>query len=208
MLALSEPLPGVALITAPTYYEIAATFLRPQEFYESPHAHIRGQYFTREEYEDLYAKKWGNNTYTSDFDGFNIPADQVRQFYSLFTDLSRKEMCLKATLLPMWLEWRYVIGAKRGDIETINHEMAHALWHTNDEYRAAMLAEVRQCGERAKYRKYLKGNGYSSHLFDDETQAYAATMSRRWATEHGFVYAAAKPFRRILKRHLPVASRD
>ena len=52
---------GIYLLRFRTQYELAATFLRVQEHYESPKFH--GRVFSLEQYMDWYAADRGNFTY-------------------------------------------------------------------------------------------------------------------------------------------------
>ena len=70
-------------VEAESQYDLAMTFIRIQEFYESPFREIRGHDFILEKYMDRYAKEYGNFTYTTDWNGFNVPGDIVRKFFSL-----------------------------------------------------------------------------------------------------------------------------
>ena len=48
----------IILINAKDQYELASTFIRLQEFYESPFSEIKGHTFSMEEYMDIYANSW------------------------------------------------------------------------------------------------------------------------------------------------------
>ena len=77
-----EIYPNLFLFTFPNQYELASTFIRLQEFYESPYKEIKGQYFTLEKYMDRYAKDQEDNkfTYFEDWNGFNVPGNIVLKF--------------------------------------------------------------------------------------------------------------------------------
>jgi len=51
---------NIYLVIAPSQYILAATFMRFQEYHESPE--FKGRIFTVEEYMDWYAKTYGNFT--------------------------------------------------------------------------------------------------------------------------------------------------
>ena len=81
---------GIYLLSLKTQYELAATFLRVQEHYESPKFH--GRIFSLEQYMDWYAARYGNFTYYKDWSGFNVPSTAFAAFYrSKFDPLSEKE---------------------------------------------------------------------------------------------------------------------
>jgi hypothetical protein len=52
---------GVYLLRFKTQYELAATFIRVQEHYES--SRFYGRIFSLEQFMDWYAKRYGNFTY-------------------------------------------------------------------------------------------------------------------------------------------------
>src|SRR5512138_554281 len=62
-----------------TLYELASTFLRFQEHYESPR--FRNRIFSLEEFMDWYAEKTGAFTYFTDWSGFNVPSSTFEAFY-------------------------------------------------------------------------------------------------------------------------------
>src|SRR3989344_6116167 len=81
---------NVYLVVAPSQYQLAATFMRFQEHYESPY--FRKKIFSVEEYMDWYARKRGNFTYYKDWSGFNIPSWVLAPFYEgKFDPLLEKE---------------------------------------------------------------------------------------------------------------------
>jgi hypothetical protein len=80
----------IYLLRFKTQYELAATFLRVQEHYESPRFH--GHIFSLEQYMDWYAKRYGNFTYYEDWSGFNVPSTALQPFYEgKFDPLAEKE---------------------------------------------------------------------------------------------------------------------
>lgn len=88
----------IYLLRFKTQYELAATFLRVQEHYESPRFH--GRIFSLEQFMDWYAKRYGNFTYYEDWAGFNVPSTALQPFYEgKFDPLSEKE---KEFLPPVW----------------------------------------------------------------------------------------------------------
>lgn len=56
------PLPGVIRLEFKNQYECCSSFMRLQEFYESPFKEIRGRFFKLDQFMDVYAKKQGNFT--------------------------------------------------------------------------------------------------------------------------------------------------
>jgi hypothetical protein len=76
---LREVAPNVYLMTYDTPYELCMSFVRVQEFYESPE--FKGKYFTLEEFIDWWSlnesKIKGSFDYPARWSGFNIPGTVI-----------------------------------------------------------------------------------------------------------------------------------
>jgi hypothetical protein len=70
---------GVYLLRSKTQYELASTFLRIQEHYESPF--FSGKIFSLEQYMDWCAARTGSFTYYEDSSGFSVPSSALQPFY-------------------------------------------------------------------------------------------------------------------------------
>src|SRR5206468_3707182 len=110
--------------------------------YESPYKEIRGKHFTLEQFMDRYARARGNFTYTTDWSGFNVPGHIVDNFFVEFLgDLLEKEQTLFECLKPHGCDNQFVCGAVRYyvialyDDDCLDHELAHAFYYLNDDYR-------------------------------------------------------------------------
>lgn len=169
-----------------TQYELCSTFVRVQEFYESPFEGIRGHYFTLEEFMDHYAKTNGNFTYFSDWGGFNVPGDVVNSFFDKFDELRQKEHVILDAVKPFWFTSDkhsdyYVIGTYAdadGDETTyVAHEIAHAYYYLDATFKSAQDSIYEQLDSEVKARVAvaLIDMGYSEQVILDETQAYFAT---------------------------------
>lgn len=180
-----------------TQYELCMTFIRLQEFYESPFEEIRGKYFSLEKYMDCYAAEYGNFTYPTDWNGFNVPGNVVQDFFnsakfSFGHNLSHKEYWLYHTLFDADLigtgnkDKFYLLGThaetdKKGlkVNEALDHEYAHAFWYLSSEYRQDQeenLSKLSKKTTKAIHRA-LKEKGYTEGVFEDETQAYLSTST-------------------------------
>lgn len=159
---------------------LAQTFVRLQEFYESPFKDVRGKHFTLDQFKKLYSKNGGGFTYYEDWAGFNIPGHVVRNFFRIFKDLSQKEIRIKNLLKDaLSADGRfYVIGIpKLKNKEIVNHELSHAMFYTVPAFRKQMTKVALRMPETVKrdvFRK-LKEMGYSNNVKIDEFQAYMAT---------------------------------
>jgi hypothetical protein len=72
----------------------------------------------------------------------------------------------------------YTIAYVKGDVLTKRHELRHAMYFFNQDYRAEIekLWSSFSCGERLTIEKFLSKCGYKKEQFLDEFQAY-------WFTE-------------------------
>jgi len=85
----------IFLLRFDTQYELASTFLRIQEHYES--SRFRKRVFSLEDYMDWYAAEYGAFTYFEDWSGFNVPSTALAPFYrGEFDPLLKKEARLLA----------------------------------------------------------------------------------------------------------------
>lgn len=158
---------GIYLVRFPTQYELACTFLRVQEHYES--SRFRNRVFTLEDYMDWYASEFGAFTYFEDWSGFNVPSSAFEPFKDgQFDPLLKKEAKLlrqfRSTSGPF-----YVIGvASDSDLK---HELAHALFFTRPDYKRAVLATMRDY-DISGLEENLGRMGYHKHVLRDEAHAY------------------------------------
>jgi hypothetical protein len=156
--------------------------MRLQEFYESPHATIRNQHFTWEDFLDAYTHK-GKMTYCSDYFGFNVPGNIIVKFFDLFkNELTKKEIALYDTLkslIEKHGENFYLIGVYRE--QDIQHEQAHGMFYLSPEYRKEVIHLIQQFSPRYFQRlcEGLAKKDYCKEVFLDEIQAYAIDEKRR-----------------------------
>lgn len=192
---------GIYLVRFKTQYEMASTFLRVQEHYESPR--FANRVFSLEQFMDWYASRNRRRrfTYFEDWSGFNVPSTAFQPFYQgKFGPLLEKEKRLLARFRRLRGRF-YVIGvAADGEKSTLVHELAHALFFTDEVYRQAVRAAIRAYDTSALRRKIAR-EGYARHVIEDEVQAYLVAPE----DEFGGRSRALKPLRRTLralfKRH-------
>jgi hypothetical protein len=161
---------GIFLLKFATQYELAATFLRFQEYFES--SHFAGRVFSLEEFMDWYAAQFGRFSYFEDWAGFNIPSTVFEPFAAgRFDPLLEKER----RLIRLFDKERapfYVIGVcESSSHDDLTHELAHALFFRNDAYRKAVLAALSEYNTRP-IETELHGLGYSRTVLRDEVHAY------------------------------------
>lgn len=159
------------LISADSQEELGQTFMRFQEYYESPNPQFRKNIFTRGQYLNWYSQTYGAATYHIDWTGFNFPSYTLEPFKNgLFDPLTNQESNL-VDLFRYRTDKFYVIGANSDSV--IRHELAHALYFNNTEY-ALTITELFNCHESdiSKIVKYILDKGYHEDVIYDELQAY------------------------------------
>jgi len=178
---LIHPCDKVLLFLFDSQYEVASTFMRPQEYYESHLPGIRNNFFTVEQFMDAYSKHFGAFTYCQDWTGFNIPGTHLTKFFKLYShDLLKKEMVLKELIEKNKPKGKfYVIASVAGKQAVMKHEIAHALFHVNSTYKAHMEDLVLTIPKKKMktLARELHKKGYAKPVIIDEIQAYLSTSS-------------------------------
>jgi len=182
---------GIIYVTAPNQYILCDTFMRMQEFYESPIPCLRGNYFAEETFRDEYAKKFQKFNYHTTWVGFNVPGNIVKEFYKKFHDLSMKEQVLKNLLKPFLKSNKkfYIIGTIESDREgTLEHEIAHARYYLNRSYRLAQNKVFRSMPRYIQeyFINALIQMKYDKSVGIDETQAYLCSTLDLWYLKKNF----------------------
>ena len=176
---MTEIRPNLFLATFENQYDCSSTFMKLQEFYESPYKKIRGKYFLLEEYMDLYANDNNNKfSYLTDWSGFNVPGNVVKKFYCKFMGkhtLSKKEKSLISPLVKMGTDF-YLIGCMEKDKSTMKHEIAHGMFYLIKDYKKEMNTLIDNKRKSVKTcKEILLEMGYCKQVLNDEVQAYFAT---------------------------------
>lgn len=202
---------NVYLVTFNLAYDVAMTFLRYQEYYESPK--WRGQLFTISDYMAWYSKGSGEGsfTYPTDYNGFNLPSKVVKRVqghlwtekYDAITPYDRLMGEIYETILNKRDGYGfYLIGVSKetGDTSTIKHEIAHGMYTTDKEYKFRVDRLIRELSPRIKKRifKALGGRQYHKAVFKDELNAYMATWIRPEMRCRG-IKRAREPFQQLFK---------
>ena len=75
--------PSIFVLTFDSQYDLCMSFLRIQEFYESPVYH--GRYFTLEDYMDYWSKEYGQGSfnYLDVWNGFNVPGSVIKKWIEI-----------------------------------------------------------------------------------------------------------------------------
>ena len=177
---LTQLIPNVYLAKFENQYELTSTFMRIQEFYESPFENIKDKNFSYENFFDAYVKQ-GQLTYWKDWVGFNVPSEALLYFYMTF-QLNKRETTLYAELAKQKLNCEnkfYLIGIYRN--QDLSHELAHAFYSIYDGYKkeAQQLVANLPKKEFNKRCQELATSLYAPEMFIDEIQAYGVSNKER-----------------------------
>lgn len=198
---IQEVAPNIFLAVFDSRYDLSMTFIRMQEFYESPF--FKGKVFSLEDFIDWYSQTYGNGsfTYASDWSAFNIPGSIVKQWMDKFGYKEGEYVCKSMNIRQKEIEFLskvlrrikrskkkiediYIIGCSKGESykESLDHELAHSFYSMFPEYKRwcckqfsilSHTIEGRINLERIK--DILLKLGYHSSVIKDEIQAYWST---------------------------------
>lgn len=174
MLTIKKQKYNSVLVQADTQTVLCETFMRFQEYYESPK--FRNTIFTIGQLKNWYSETYGADTYNRDWSGFNFPHTVLCPFrQGLFDPLTPYEQEL-LDLFRYRTDNFYVIGAN--DEETIRHELAHALYYNNVLYKNQINQICKIYNKQLQpIKKYLISKGYCEDVLNDEIQAYVTDNS-------------------------------
>ena len=171
----NEIYPRLFLLKFDSQFELTSTFMRLQEFYESPDAKIKNKHFTWENFITAATCK-GTINYWTFWWGFNVPGDVASKFFDLFeNELTEKEKKLLTIILPIYEKYKenfYLIGVYKE--KDIIHEKAHGLFYLNPNYKKEMIKVIQSYSQKHfnELCNGLKKQGYCQEVFLDEIQAY------------------------------------
>jgi hypothetical protein len=171
---VKEIIDRVYLLEFETQYDVASTFLRFEEHYESPK--FRGKFFSLKEFKKWYSRDKGRFTYYSDWGAFNLPSYILKHFYEgKFNPLSKKEKQVLKLLSKIKGDF-YIIALYKGcDKDLKNHEIAHGLFYTKPKYKENVVKLLKKY-DLSKIKKELKSkDGYNDAVIDDELHAWIMT---------------------------------
>lgn len=196
-------------------YEMCMTFLRYQETYESPR--YVGRKFTLAEYMSWYCKeqsKDGSFSYPTDWGGFNLPVDIITQVHERGIDDPNHYDALMWSLsrvISSQCDGAYLIGVGK-TAELDEHEMTHAMFHIDDEYRAKVLDVLAKSPDLVnKLKAILLNNGYAEVTGLDEVNAYVVTGDHGFFKKHKKSVGYKRLYQQLKalhKKHYPAFIKD
>jgi len=163
----------IYLLQFKTRKDMAEVFLRFQEHYESPE--FMGKIFTHKEFKEWYKKIRGKE-YFEDWDGFNLPFSALKPFREgKFNPLTSGEKKL-LSLFKNTKDGFYIVAFHGGGHHLFGHELAHALFYTNPEYKKKILTVLKKYDLKHIKEELLSTGGYSKKVLNDEIQAYTVSL--------------------------------
>lgn len=164
-------------------YDRAMLFCRVQEFYESPNRRFRGQKFSIWDYYKWYSEDKGCFSYPKDFEGFNVPMVMAKVCYETNEKETPYDEIMSDIVDRHFVDGvrKYLIGVAELKGATFWHEMCHALYYTDINYKTEMDEITKSISEKntLALKKNLKDMGYCGAVFKDEVQAYMSTEASK-----------------------------
>lgn len=173
-------------------YKLAMVFLRYQEFYESDNPRFYRNKFTLMQYIDWYVQKFGAFTYHKDWIGFNIPLSIIDQVHGLgISDENHNDLLMMGLSKMIKSDANndncYLIGYSKGKKDTLKHEVAHARFYINGDYRIKIENTFSKLPIETQNKLYkaMLDMGYAQSSAVDEFQAYASENNEKrfWKEE-------------------------
>jgi hypothetical protein len=196
-------------IEFPNRKELTFTMGRVGEYYESGHKNLRNKIFTLEDFLDTFMNDKGEVNYFDGWSGYNIPSHKFYEFYSRFKDLTSRESKMYNLIdkHSEGIDKFYIIATMAGDNLTITHEVAHALYYLNPQYkrRADKLVKALDADLHKKLVDRMLEWGYGRAVLVDEVNAYMATspasyMRKRFGLSG--ITKEMKPFTTLLNEYM------
>ena len=170
---------NVIALAIPDNYDRAMLFIRAQEFYESPCKRFKNNKFSIWDYARWYSRKTGCFSYPKDFVGFNLPLVVAKKCYDVNDMETPYDLEMRDLVNELFVNGtkQYLIGAESFKGSTFDHELAHALYYTDIEYKNEMDDLTKELSKKSLgvFRKNLRRIGYNSSVVRDEIQAYMGT---------------------------------
>ena len=184
---LNSIIPGVYHVRCGTRFDLGMLFLRSQEFYESQNEDFKGKSFTILDFMRWYSKDFSRSssfTYPSDWSGYNVPGLVSIKATGIAFEIGdaniydRTMRSINSKALNECGTNFYLVGTTGnfGDVSDpdsiLAHEMAHALYYLDAEYKSSADKLVDKYRHTEALFESIRENGYHDDVADDEFQAY------------------------------------
>lgn len=188
---VKEVKPYIYCVLIDDDYDRAMLFCRYQEFYESPYKKFRGKPFTWMEYMRHYKNAWKKRvfTYPEDWSGYNIPSNILQMAHHMFCGETEYDDIMNDIYFNCAVDSKkkngdrhhdwYLIGASSKDLKTLDHEIAHGLYFTNQDYKKSVNKLIKNIKpthyEKLKNKLIKMGYVNDKKIINDEIQAFMST---------------------------------
>jgi len=176
---IKEVKPNVFAVAIPDRFDRCMTFMRVSEYYESPK--FKGKNFDIWDFIKWYTKQNDDKfTYVSDWEGFNVPLKVAYKCMENYLPTTKYDDAMEDILSHTGSEDGYLIGVDSFDSELLDHEICHAIYYLNKDYKKAAdrLTKTIPKNIYEELRIKLLEWGYSKSVINDEIQAYLMTDYR------------------------------
>lgn len=182
MFSLKKLADRIYLLRFETRYDLAMTFMRYQEFYESPNSRFRGKPFTIASFTKWYTHEYGDGkfTYVEDWAGFNFPVAIIDAVWDTgIEDPSHYDHFMRSVAAYVKDDSQndgcYLIGSSVEGPCVVTHEVAHALYFTDPEYKKRAETLIQNFLPSVVFEPIadvLRDSCYTETVLLDEIQAY------------------------------------
>ena len=175
--------------TFPSLKHLGRTFVRMQEFYDSPFPELRGQYFTLDQFTKITHQTIPQ--YCASNGGYALNGQVLQHFFKLYHEhLTSHERIFFDVLFQKvtheTLSNIFVIGMLPSiDWNTQVHELSHAIYYLDADYRLftneiySVASPTQQKKIERKMRKFQYYERFWNGIYQDERIAFAQSVSKR-----------------------------
>jgi hypothetical protein len=180
---VSRPFDGCILLKYRTVPDAARSFFRVAEYSDGKHYGGRSRSVSLVDFLDNWMDRAGEVDYFKFWDGFNIPDHAFRSWKRSAGALSKAEQVMVDAVeqAAKGLDRYCVIGVGGTDSATLKHEMFHARYYLDSEFRRQANALIRAHKNDHAFKSItqtlIKKLDYVDHV-DEEAAAYLYTGSQ------------------------------
>lgn len=212
---LYQLIPGVYYVYYNNFFDMGMSFIRLQEYYESSSKNFFRKHFDVFEFMIYYTRKTKKNyfSYTDDYVGYNIPSWVIKDFIKNLgkqeneypeLDMNIFERNLFQHINKIKDKKYYLIAATEGKDSALEHEIAHALYYTNEVYKKEMNLLIKTIPLKIKKQIFveLKKMEYDKSVFLDEIQAHMSTGLTKDLSSIKNIKKYTINFKNVFKKYL------
>jgi hypothetical protein len=175
--SISRPQDGCVLLKFKTIPDLTKSFFRMAEYYEGHRYIAKKQHVGMAEFLDNWIDRQGNVDYFKFWDGFNITDSAFRAWSRTVGTLSQAEQTVVDAInrATAGMKKFCVIGISGDDPATLQHEMFHAKYYLDTDFKRQVDQLFDECRNDPVIKimaKTLKNKlDYQAHV-DEEVAAY------------------------------------